>query len=157
MKDKWDDDEELISKDDDDSNFERKEIDDFDNRYWEIVQTVDGGLRVGALFTYRDILYTTETCPDLEGTVFKNKKTGKLHVMKNIEINSKKIIAKANAELSKTDVQHLLYGLDNTRDSVFLLAKRIKRLPACSRGLFKKYAFYKMLCLYVGEELCDPR
>lgn len=146
--------EEYDDRRDDDDTDQVDPGDDFDNRTWEVVTSVEGGLRTGALFTYRDIIYTTETSPDLEGTVFKNKKTGKLHALKNVEINARKIINLANEELAKTDIRHLVYGLDHTRSSVFMLAERITRLPACNKGLFSKYKFYPVLCKYVGEDIC---
>lgn len=130
-------------------------IDDFDNRTWKVVKTVPNGFAVGALFNYRDIVYMKEMIPCLEGTVFVNTKTGKERVLKNKEYNAKKIIKLARAELSDTEYEHLLYGLEYNRESVDLLVSRINRSNAPSDPLIRRAGFFNAIKLYFGEEVCQ--
>jgi len=128
--------------------------DDWSNRTWEVIKTVPDGFSIGALFTHRDIALMAEETPSLEGTVFRNKKTGKNYVLKNKRINAKKIIALACNELRSGELSHFVIGLSGDREGVHLLANRILGSSACAKGLFDKYKFYTMMCFYLGERLC---
>lgn len=128
--------------------------DEWSNRTWEVIKTVPDGFSVGALFTHRDIALMAETTPCLEGTIFRNKKTGKNYVLKNRKVNARKIIALACNELRSAEMSHFIIGLSNNRAGVQLLASRIIGSSACEKGLFDEYKFYIMMCFYLGERLC---
>ena len=134
-------------QDDDETN---KEEDFFASRTWKIVETFEDGFSIGSCFTYRDIVLLAKTSPGLEGTVFKNTKTGKTRKLRNKNINAKRIISLVNKELSDESFLHLIYGLSYDRDSVFLLWTRIKR-SNYDKDMFKDFEFFDLLLQYVGE------
>lgn len=133
---------------------ERNCHDDFDNRTWEVVETVPDGFAKGALFTRRDIAYMTKMIPCLEGTVFRNIRTGKERRLKNKECNMRNIINLARVELKSTDYEHLLYALNDDRESIALLISRINKARLGRDSFIFECNFYKMLTEFYGEEQC---
>ena len=128
--------------------------DDFDNRTWEVIKTVEDGFKIGALFTRRDITYMAKMLPCLEGTVFRNTKTGKERLLRNKECNIKNIINLVRAELKNTEFEHFLFGLDEDRHSLTLLIRRIERAHIDKDSFIYDMQFYKMLTTFFGEDLC---
>ena len=138
----------------DDLGFERSSDDDFDNRTWEVVKTVPDGFAIGALFTRRDISYMNKMIPCLEGTVFRNTKTGRERRLRNKECNIRNIINAARVDLHATEYEHFLYALEEDRESIALLVSRINKARAGSKTFISNCKFYKMLTEFYGEDPC---
>lgn len=128
--------------------------DDFDNRTWEVIKTVEDGFKIGALFTRRDITYMAKMLPCLEGMVFRNTKTGKERYLKNKECNIKNIINLARTELKNTEFEHFLFGLDEDRHSLTLLTRRIERAHINRNSFIYDTQFYKMITTFFGDYIC---
>ncbi len=140
---------------DDDLEYERSSDDDFDNRTSEVIKTVPDGFAIGALFTRRDISYMSKMIPCLEGTVFRNIKTGKERRLKNKECNIRNIINAARVDLYDTEYEHLLYALEEDRESIALLINRINKIQLGKKTFISNCKFYKMLIEFYGEDPCQ--